>query len=192
MQHGFDPRRIHTIYHYKIDIDSILPQQPFPEPSVLYAGTLTKERGPQMAIRCMPHVVEKVPNAVLRVVGPDTPERPYRPHLENLVARLGLSENLMFLGGRANSDIIEMIHRSHVVIVPLQWPNEFGPVILLEAKCLGKPVVASRIGATPEFVDDGEDGFLAPPDQPEAFAERIVYLLQNPDEAKRIGGRARE
>lgn len=57
---------------------------------------------------------------------------------------------------------------------------------------VGKSVVASRIGVIPEFVYDGQDGFLVPYDQPEAFAERIVYLLQHPDQAKCIRDRARE
>jgi glycosyltransferase involved in cell wall biosynthesis len=53
-------------------------------------------------------------------------------------------------------------------------------------------VVASRIGATPEFVHDGADGFLVPPDRLEAFAEKIVFLLTHPEAARAMGARAAE
>lgn len=192
VRYGLDPERIHTVYHYRIDVDESVAERRFPEPSILYAGTLTEERGPQVAIQSMAHVVDKVPGAVLRIAGPDTPERPFRPHLEKLVADLGLSDNVLFLGGKPNSDVMGLIQRSDAVIVPLQWPNEYGPVILLEAKYLGKPVVASRIGATPEFIDDGRDGFLVPHDKPELFGERLAHLLRNPDVARRVGQRAAE
>jgi glycosyltransferase involved in cell wall biosynthesis len=51
----------------------------------------------------------------------------------------------------------------------------------------GKPGVASRVGGLPDQVIDGYNGFLVPPRDPKALADRIMYLLENPSEARRMG-----
>jgi glycosyltransferase involved in cell wall biosynthesis len=51
----------------------------------------------------------------------------------------------------------------------------------------GKPVVASRVGGLPDQIIDGYNGFLVPPRDPKALADRILYLLENPSEARRMG-----
>jgi glycosyltransferase involved in cell wall biosynthesis len=51
----------------------------------------------------------------------------------------------------------------------------------------GKPVVASRVGGLPDQVIDGYNGFLVPPRDPRALADRILHLLENPSEARRMG-----
>ena len=85
-----------------------------------------------------------------------------------------------------------MVGRSHVSVVPLQWPNDYGPISLLEAKSMGRPVVASRIGATDEFLRDGVDGFIVPHDDGAAFADRIAWLMENPDKANEMGRAGQE
>jgi len=188
VEYGFDAEKIHPIYHYRIKIDdNDTSPDPFPEPSVLYAGSLTEVRGPQVAIKAFKYVTRAIPDAVLRIVGPDIDVRPYKPDLDKLVKKLGLENNVLFMGKRENKEVIKTIKRSNIVIVPLQWPNEFGPVALIEAKYMGKPIVASRIGATHEFIEDGKEGFLVEHDNPTAFAERIIYMLRNPDIAKQMG-----
>jgi hypothetical protein len=52
---------------------------------------------------------------------------------------------------------------------------------------LGKPAVATRVGGVPELIDDGVHGWLVPPGDPERFADRIVRLVRNPEEASRMG-----
>ncbi|MFT4668087.1 MAG: glycosyltransferase involved in cell wall biosynthesis, partial [Gammaproteobacteria bacterium] len=57
---------------------------------------------------------------------------------------------------------------------------------------LHKPVVATVGGGTAEIVMDGENGFLLPERSPDVMAEKINYLLDNPGEAKRMGGNGRQ
>jgi glycosyltransferase involved in cell wall biosynthesis len=54
------------------------------------------------------------------------------------------------------------------------------------------PVVAAAVGGVPFLVRDGETGFLARPDEPEALAERIVFVLRNPGLAAEVAARAHE
>ena len=61
-----------------------------------------------------------------------------------------------------------------------------------EALWKGTPVVASNVGGIPYQIDDGQGGFLVEPQDNEGFAERIIHVLQNPDEAKAVGEKGRE
>ena len=61
----------------------------------------------------------------------------------------------------------------------------------LEAAASGLPVVAARAGATPEMMEDGVTGYLVAPGNSDAMADRLVWLLQNPAQAKAMGQKGR-
>lgn len=56
----------------------------------------------------------------------------------------------------------------------------------------GTPVIASRVGGIPEAIRDGVDGFLVPPDDPEALAEKIKTLYTDPGLREQMGKNARQ
>lgn len=60
-------------------------------------------------------------------------------------------------------------------------------MVATEAMACGKPVIASRVGGLPDQIVDGFNGFLVPPRNPKAIADRILYLLENPSEMRRMG-----
>jgi glycosyltransferase involved in cell wall biosynthesis len=63
---------------------------------------------------------------------------------------------------------------------------------MIEAMTLEKPLVISRMGGIPEFVEDGVSGWLADPRDPRDFAEKIVRVLRNGHGMNQLGKRARE
>jgi glycosyltransferase involved in cell wall biosynthesis len=63
---------------------------------------------------------------------------------------------------------------------------------LVEAMALGKPVVASRIGGIADLVNDGVNGFLVPPADAEALADRILFLVEHPETGRRMAAKAAE
>ena len=65
------------------------------------------------------------------------------------------------------------------------------PVALLEAMSMGKPIIATSVGGIPEAIEDGQNGILTPPDV-DKIAEKIIYLIENPGEAEKLGRRARQ
>lgn len=62
---------------------------------------------------------------------------------------------------------------------------------VMEAQAQGLPVVASKVGGIPSLIEDGTTGILVPPENVDALAEALMYLIENPDQAKQIGQRAK-
>jgi glycosyltransferase involved in cell wall biosynthesis len=58
---------------------------------------------------------------------------------------------------------------------------------LLEWMAMGKPVIATRVGCIPEVMEDGKNGFIVPPGDPAALADRMKFLLENPAQAAQMG-----
>ena len=77
-------------------------------------------------------------------------------------------------------------------LVVLPSRREGLPVSALEAFALGRAVVATDVGGTPDVVQDGTTGWLVPPEQPEALAEAIVAALREPEERARRAREGRE
>ncbi|MCX7766808.1 MAG: glycosyltransferase family 4 protein, partial [Candidatus Sumerlaeia bacterium] len=56
----------------------------------------------------------------------------------------------------------------------------------------GVPVVATDVGGLPEIVQEGINGFMVEPRNPEAIAEKVIWLLDHKEEARQMGERGRE
>jgi glycosyltransferase involved in cell wall biosynthesis len=97
---------------------------------------------------------------------------PLRPELERTAAALGLDGAVRFLGYR--SDVPALIAALDAYVLPSLW--EGLPLALLEALAGGKPIVATHVGGNPEVVEDGENGLLVPPRDPDALARAILAL----------------
>lgn len=90
--------------------------------------------------------------------------------------------NIFFTGNR--NDIRDVFRALDFFVLPSHI-EPFG-LVILEAMASGIPVVATRSGGPQEIISDGKNGFLVPVRSARSIAEKIIYLLRNPDEAKRI------
>jgi len=152
-------------------------------------GTLLPWKGHHVFLRAARRVMDAVPNARAFVIG-EAPERDqaYREALERLVHELGIADRVIFTGFR--EDVPELMQLLRVVVHASVTPEPFGRVIA-EAMAMGKPVVATDAGGPREIIQDGSDGCLVPPEQPEAMARAIVRLLTDTAHAEQVGRRAR-
>jgi glycosyltransferase involved in cell wall biosynthesis len=114
----------------------------------LYVGRLAEEKGIATMIRAMESTA--IP-AHLNIVG----EGPMRSEVEAAVAR---GARIRYLGRKPQSEVLDLMAQSKCLIFPSEWYETFGRVAA-EAFACGTPVIASRIGAVAEIVDDGRTGF---------------------------------
>lgn len=137
-------------------------------------GTVTRlepVKGNQYFIASLPHIIKIFPALKIFIVG-DGKEK---AKLECYVKELGLLENVIFMG--LSKDIRGILSTFDIFV--LSSLNEGMGRCLLEAQALGVPVVATKVGGTPDIVRDGVTGILVPPRNPEALAEAIIKLLKD-------------
>ena len=108
-----------------------------------------------------------------------------REELEHQANELG--DHVVILGNR--SDVPDLLASFAVFAHPSRYEGLC--ISVLEAQAAGVPVVATPVGGIRETVVDGETGYLVPPGDAEALAERIVHVLDHPDEARRVADEAR-
>jgi trehalose synthase len=87
--------------------------------------------------------------------------------------------------------LVNAVQRFSDVIIQKSTKEGFC-LCVTEALWKGTPVVASNVGGIPVQIDDGQGGYLLDPHDNDGFAQRIVHILQNPDEAKAMGEKAKE
>jgi glycosyltransferase involved in cell wall biosynthesis len=104
--------------------------------------------------------------------------------LDGLAAPLG--DRVLLLGAR--EDVPDLLASFAVFAFPSRFEGLCLSVI--EAQAAGVPVVATPVGGIRETVVEGETGWLVPPDDPRALAERIVWVLDHPDDALRVAAEA--
>jgi glycosyltransferase involved in cell wall biosynthesis len=158
-------------------------------PVVGVVSRLIRMKGLEQFLEAAVVVGARFPDTRFVIVGDTNPhERPYFTVLTDLARSLGLADRVVFAGLR--TDVPALLASFTVAVMPSL--NEALSNVLLESMAAGAPVVATRVGGTPEAVQDGVNGLLVPPGQPLALANAIGELLGNPPLAARLGEAARQ
>lgn len=102
-----------------------------------------------------------------------------------------LPANVTVIRDAPRAEYLDRLERCSIVVIPL-LPAEraTGQVVLLEAMALGKPVVATRAPGTEDHITHGAEGFLVPPDNPEALSEGVRQLLADGQLSTGLGRKA--
>jgi L-malate glycosyltransferase len=148
---------------------------------VLTVANLIPEKGIDVAIRAM---AAAPPEAVLWIVG----DGQLADSLKSLAAELGIAKRVRFFGQQTL--VQPFMQAADCLACPSLWAEAAG-LVNLEALSSGLPVLASRIGGIPEYVDDRQTGLLFQPGDHTALASLIRKLMANPAECERLGARAR-
>jgi glycosyltransferase involved in cell wall biosynthesis len=147
---------------------------------ILAVGRLARDKKLEVLIRAMQHIRSTHPAHLLLAGRGDD-----RPHLVNLAESLGLQNAVHFLGFVPEEDLPALYRLSDLYAIASDVEVQSIPT--LQAVATGLPVVAANAAALPELVRDGENGFLAPPGDAEAFAASIRRLLDDPKKAAAFG-----
>ena len=150
---------------------------------LLFVGRLSDKKGVDVLLRAL----ALVPDARLRIAG----DGPDARSLTALAATLGVADRVEFLGRLERDEVLAQYRAAYAVVVPSRLgkggDRDGTPVVLMEAMALGIPVVATDSGGIREQVRDGANGRLTVSDDPGALAQAIRELLDDPEEATRLG-----
>jgi glycosyltransferase involved in cell wall biosynthesis len=144
-----------------------------------------QRKGQEVLLRAAGLLKQRGWRAKFLIVGAPFPE--HESHvavLEEIVREHGLGDDVVFTGELA--DTRPAYAAMDVFVLPSAQPEPFGGVVM-EAMCIGLPVVATNIGGSVEQVADGESGFLIPPSDAGVLADKLELLLRDEDLRKRLG-----
>ena len=182
MYHGVD----HGLFH---------PTQRKPDravPLILSVGRLREKKGLDSLIDACAVLRERGRAFACEIVGYGEEQARLQAHIE----RLGLSDHVHLVGKLAREQVIARYARAAVYVQPSRIAADGDrdgiPNVLLEAMAIGLPVVASRVSGIPELVAHGHNGLLVEPDHPEALADAITQLIEQPRLCADLGCRARQ
>jgi glycosyltransferase involved in cell wall biosynthesis len=183
---------------FVLPVGTALVAEPVPVPGaqatsgdVLYVGRLSREKGVSSLLQAFQYIQNTLPTTqdrgpTLVIVG-DGPER---SNLEKLAATLGLQGKVRFAGMVPHEQLPSFFASAGAVVVP-SLHESYGRVIV-EAMAFGRAVVATDTDGARDLIRDGETGLIVPIQDAAALADKIGYLLSNPQVAHRMGEAARE
>jgi glycosyltransferase involved in cell wall biosynthesis len=155
-------------------------------PHLLFSGRLIQRKGVDFLIRAMPRILAR--RKVRLVI---TGDGHYRGQWETLSHELGVSHAVEFVGFVSNERLSRLFRACTVYVHPAihddRGDTEGLGVVLIEALRNRKPVVASQVGGIVDVIKDGETGLLVPEKDPDALAEAVLRLLEDPALARRLG-----
>jgi glycosyltransferase involved in cell wall biosynthesis len=158
-------------------------------PIVMVVSRLTPKKGLEQFLEAAGAVSSRFPDVRFVIVGYANPsEKDYEHSLKTLTGRLGLTGRVVFTGLR--QDVPALLAVATVAVMPSL--DEALSNVLLESMAAGAPIVATRVGGTPEAIVDGVTGLLVEPDDAAALAGAITRLLNDPALAERLGRTARQ
>ena len=154
---------------------------------LLTVGRLNPGKGHRYAIEAVRLLSARGIRAEYRIVGPG----PERANLEDFARDLTVGDRVTFLGGLNGRPLLAEYANAHVFVLPSlrdrtghDWEETQG-VVIQEAQCSGKIVVATRTGGIPECVDDGVSAFLVEDRSAEALAERLAHIATHHEDWER-------
>jgi glycosyltransferase involved in cell wall biosynthesis len=115
---------------------------------------------------------------------------PLKNSLED-IAEAGKINNIEFTGRKNFVECMQLLQYSQFLIIPALCYEGF-PMVIREAFACGKPVIASRLGAMAELVENGKTGLLFTPGDPEDLANKIKWMIEHEDACIEMGKNARK
>ena len=143
---------------------------------LLFVGRMNSDKGVDTLLNAFDRVSSEHNNVVLIMVGEMN---------DNLRKIRSEVKNKKIISIRSQRNIDHLYSLADIVILPSR--SDSFPYVMLEAGTFKKPFIGGDTGGISEFIEDGKNGLLIDPENPEQLAEKIIYLLNNPDVREKLG-----
>jgi len=161
-------------------------------PVVVCVSRLVARKGQDTLLRAWPAVIEKIPDAVLLIVG----RGPYAKALRQQAEQAGVAGSVVFTGPVPQDELPAHYAAGDVFSMPCRTRRggldvEGLGIVYLEASATGLPVVGGDSGGAPDAILEGETGYVVGGRDVAALSDRLIALLQDPAGAKAMGEKGR-
>jgi len=188
---GVEREKVHVI-NMTVDTTRFdnIKRQPQSEKYIAYCGTVSKGKdGVDKLLKAFAIVARKVQEIKLYIIGA-IPSCEERQEFSEFVKRCDLTERVVFTGIVSAKEITQMIKNAELLALarPANVQAKYGfPTKLGEYLLSGIPVVLTKVGDIPLFLEDEVSALISSPDSDDEFAEKIVWALNNKEKADIIG-----
>jgi len=154
------------------------------EKVLLFVGRLHPEKDLETLLLGFKKLSDTRKDVTLVIVG----DGPDEARCKNLAQTLGISSAVRFIGYIARDNMPKYYNSADIYILTSLW-EELSNTIM-EAMASGIPVIATAVGGNPYLVKDGRTGYLVPPRNPQALAQKIAYSLNHAEETEKMAANA--
>lgn len=174
-------------YQIKVDASKFKKENRIPEDqkTVLFAGRLEYQKGPDLLLKAVPEVLKHHPNVLFLFTGAGSKSRGLKRQARKYIS-MG---KVRFLGWVPYRKYLALLNICDLMCIPSRQ-EPFG-IVLLEGWATGRPMVVTNVGGLAENVKHLVNGFKVKPN-PESIAQGICYLLEHPEIAKCLGEKGRK
>ena len=176
---GFTHDRVHVIPHITMGDETAAGGIEEDENLILFFGRIWDYKGLDQLIAAQPLINKVLPAARIMIAGQGDDFGKYRALMHDP------SKFIVHNSWVSDQQRAEFFRRSAIVVLPYNEATQSGVVPV--AHNYSKPVVATRVGALSECVEDGITGLLIPPRDPQAIAEAVIGLLKDPRRRRQLG-----
>ena len=175
-----------TVDPERFDIQS---KSPLPYKYIVYCGTLTLAKdGVDILIKSFSLTLEKHPELHLVLIGKGDSTN-QETLIKELVSELKINKKVFFTGQLPRTEIASYLNNAHILALarPISMVADAGfPSKLTEYLATGVPVVVTEVGDIPVYLNDNVNSFLSEPNNVEAFAAKLDFVLNNYEIAKEV------
>lgn len=151
--------------------------------SFIQVGYLQSQKRIDVTLEAFAQIKKDYPQSILTIIG----EGPQREELEMLCRKLEITGAVRFLGKVSNREVLKEMSRHQFFVMPSV--NEGFGIVYLEAMASGCITIGTENEGISDLIVNGVNGFLVPPDNPEAISKVIVWCVKNTEEANDIAKR---
>lgn len=149
---------------------------------VANVGRFAEQKGMKYFIDSYPFVKQQTDKIKYLLIG----DGEDKAKLEKQINELGIQKDIIFLGFRR--DVQNVLSQTDLLVLSSLW--EGLPLTPIEGFSVGKTVVATAVDGTIEIIENGKNGFLISPKNPQEIAEKVIYLFENPEIQRKLENEA--
>ena len=155
---------------------------------VLYVGRMEYRKGIDVLLAAIPIVLAQNNNVTFELTGADTDDT-YQNGFRAMHSA-DVNSKVRFRGVLAMDEINAAYAACDIFVAPSRYES-FG-LIYIEAMSYGKPVIGCNVGGVPEIIEDNKNGLLANVGNAQSLAEKLLYLINNPEQRQQMAEAARQ